>query len=151
MAKVAMNMVQWVIGNSPVQVAHVAHVLLAAHGVDDGTRTEEQQRLEEGVGEDVEHASGERAHAQSEKHVAQLRDRGVGQHALDVVLHQSDGGGEDARSCAPIIATVFIDVGASTNSAFDRATIYTPAVTMVAAWIRAETGVGPSMASGSQT
>jgi hypothetical protein len=30
-----------------------------------------------------------------------------------------------------------------------RATRYTPAVTMVAAWIRAETGVGPSMASGS--
>ena len=29
--------------------------------------------------------------------------------------------------------------------------MYTPAVTMVAAWIRAETGVGPSMASGSQT
>ena len=26
----------------------------------------------------------------------------------------------------------------------------TPAVTIVAAWIRAETGVGPSMASGSQ-
>ncbi|MNN54661.1 hypothetical protein D3C81_1694870 [compost metagenome] len=26
----------------------------------------------------------------------------------------------------------------------------TPAVTMVAAWIRADTGVGPSMASGSQ-
>src|ERR671914_1911088 len=30
-----------------------------------------------------------------------------------------------------------------------RATRYTPAVTMVAAWIRADTGVGPSMASGS--
>ncbi len=29
--------------------------------------------------------------------------------------------------------------------------MYTPAVTMVAAWISAETGVGPSMASGSQT
>lgn len=27
----------------------------------------------------------------------------------------------------------------------------TPAVTMVAAWIKAETGVGPSIASGSQT
>ena len=27
---------------------------------------------------------------------------------------------------------------------------YTPAVTMVAAWISADTGVGPSMASGSQ-
>ena len=31
-----------------------------------------------------------------------------------------------------------------------RATKKTPAVTMVAAWIRAETGVGPSIASGSQ-
>src|SRR3954454_3986174 len=28
---------------------------------------------------------------------------------------------------------------------------YTPAVTMVAAWMSADTGVGPSMASGSQT
>ena len=32
-----------------------------------------------------------------------------------------------------------------------RATRNTPAATMVAAWIRAEIGVGPSMASGSQT
>src|SRR6202030_949447 len=52
---------------------------------------------------------------------------------------------------APMMATVFIAVGASTNTAFERATMYTPAVTMVAAWISAETGVGPSMASGSQT
>ena len=29
--------------------------------------------------------------------------------------------------------------------------MYTPAVTMVAAWINALTGVGPSIASGSQT
>ncbi len=29
--------------------------------------------------------------------------------------------------------------------------MYTPAVTMVAAWMSAETGVGPSMASGSHT
>ena len=32
-----------------------------------------------------------------------------------------------------------------------RATMKIPAVTMVAAWIRAEMGVGPSMESGSQT
>ena len=31
-----------------------------------------------------------------------------------------------------------------------RPTMNTPAATMVAAWIRAETGVGPAMASGSQ-
>ena len=36
------------------------------------------------------------------------------------------------------------------NKGDSRATMKTPAVTMVAAWIRAETGVGPSMASGSQ-
>jgi len=29
--------------------------------------------------------------------------------------------------------------------------MYTPAVTMVAAWINAETGVGPAIASGNQT
>src|ERR1700690_3467315 len=52
---------------------------------------------------------------------------------------------------APMNAMVFIDPGARTNNAFDLATIYTPAVTMVAAWINAETGVGPSMASGSHT
>ena len=32
-----------------------------------------------------------------------------------------------------------------------RATMYTPAVTMVAAWMSADTGVGPAIASGSQT
>jgi hypothetical protein len=29
--------------------------------------------------------------------------------------------------------------------------MYTPAVTMVAAWMSADTGVGPAIASGSQT
>ncbi len=37
---------------------------------------------------------------------------------------------------APMMATVFMAVGASTNTAFERATMYTPAVTMVAAWIK---------------
>ena len=40
--------------------------------------------------------------------------------------------------------------GAYSNIGDSRQTMKTPAVTMVAAWIRAETGVGPSMASGSQ-
>ena len=35
--------------------------------------------------------------------------------------------------------------------AAERATRYTPAVTMVAAWMSADTGVGPSIASGSHT
>ena len=39
--------------------------------------------------------------------------------------------------------------GASSNSGCMRAIRYTPAVTIVAAWISALTGVGPSIASGS--
>ncbi len=39
----------------------------------------------------------------------------------------------------------------SSNRTWVRRTRYTPAVTIVAAWIRAETGVGPAIASGSQT
>ena len=52
---------------------------------------------------------------------------------------------------APTVATMAEVAGVNWNSGAERATMYTPAVTMVAAWIRAETGVGPSMASGSQT
>src|SRR4051812_12498200 len=52
---------------------------------------------------------------------------------------------------APMDATTVEVMGVSSKSAEERAIMYTPAVTMVAAWMRAETGVGPSMASGSQT
>ena len=51
---------------------------------------------------------------------------------------------------APMKMTKVCASGASSNSGDSRATMNTPAVTMVAAWISAETGVGPSMASGSQ-
>ena len=51
---------------------------------------------------------------------------------------------------APMKVTKVCACGASSNSGDSRATMNTPAVTMVAAWISADTGVGPSMASGSQ-
>src|SRR5439155_3293357 len=51
---------------------------------------------------------------------------------------------------APTPATTAEESGAMANSTLLRATRNTPAVTIVAAWIRAETGVGPAMASGSQ-
>src|SRR2546422_9817738 len=51
---------------------------------------------------------------------------------------------------APTHAISTSSEGTSANNGYTRATMYTPAVTMVAAWISADTGVGPSIASGSQ-
>src|SRR5690242_17141061 len=50
----------------------------------------------------------------------------------------------------PITPTTAIASTVYSNIGDNRATMKTPAVTIVAAWISAETGVGPSIASGSQ-
>src|ERR1700752_3324459 len=52
---------------------------------------------------------------------------------------------------APITITTDSAVSDSSKSGDIRATMKTPAVTMVAAWISAEIGVGPSIESGNQT
>src|SRR5919197_2374919 len=51
---------------------------------------------------------------------------------------------------APTTTTAVDAASDCEYTAFDRVTRYTPAVTMVAAWISADTGVGPSIASSSQ-
>jgi hypothetical protein len=52
---------------------------------------------------------------------------------------------------APITVTNASAVCECSNSGLMRATMKMPAVTIVAAWISAEIGVGPSIESGSQT
>src|SRR5271167_555099 len=52
---------------------------------------------------------------------------------------------------APMISTIESAVSDNSNSGDIRATMKMPAVTMVAAWISAEIGVGPSIESGSHT
>src|SRR5688572_5896336 len=52
---------------------------------------------------------------------------------------------------APMNATTVMVCGSRLMSGNMRTTAYTPADTIVAAWIIALTGVGPSIASGSQT
>ena len=52
---------------------------------------------------------------------------------------------------APMISTIESAVSDSSNSGDIRATMKMPAVTMVAAWINAEIGVGPSIESGNHT
>jgi hypothetical protein len=51
---------------------------------------------------------------------------------------------------APMKTMKVVASGANSMIGDMRQTRNTPAVTMVAAWISAETGVGPSIASGSQ-
>ncbi len=92
------------------QSAHVEHVLRVQmpvrgvdavfHAVDDRAGAEEEQRLEEGVGDQVKGGRHVRPDADGGDHVAQLRDRRVGQDALDVVLGDGDGGGEQRRERA---------------------------------------------------
>src|SRR4249920_1238313 len=52
---------------------------------------------------------------------------------------------------APITRTKLSAVSEYSNSGDMRATMKMPAVTIVAAWINAEMGVGPSIESGNQT
>ena len=61
---------------------------------------EEEQRLEEGVGEQVEHPGDVAGGAHRHEHVAQLADRRVGEHPLDVALSDGDGGGEQGSGGA---------------------------------------------------
>ena len=87
-------------GNLGPKSAHPSHVLLVMHRGDDRARAEEQKRLEEGVGEEMEHAEAIAADAKADEHVAELRTGRIGDDALDVVLHQTDGGGEKGRGRA---------------------------------------------------
>src|ERR1700712_1024745 len=52
---------------------------------------------------------------------------------------------------APISVTIAAENGAALYRTLLRVTRKIPAVTIVAAWIRALTGVGPAIASGSHT
>ena len=52
---------------------------------------------------------------------------------------------------APTSKTTFSAVSDNSNKGDMRATIKIPAVTMVAAWMSAEMGVGPSIESGNHT
>ena len=92
-------------GHLVLEAPHVAHVLLLILGrvvqrVDDAAAPQKEQALEEGVRHQVEDGGREGAHAQRHEHEAELAHRAVGEHALDVVLHQADARGEQARERA---------------------------------------------------
>src|SRR5215208_3910662 len=51
---------------------------------------------------------------------------------------------------APTHVTICKEISLTEKTGNNLATRYTPATTIVAAWINADTGVGPSIASGNQ-
>src|SRR5579883_1432714 len=99
--------------------------------------------------EQVEHRRRIGRDGGADEHVAELAAGRIGDDPLDVVLGHADAAGEH-RGGAADHADHGERVGACSNSGDRRTTMKTPAVTIVAAWISAETGVGPSIASGSQ-
>ncbi len=56
-----------------------------------------QQRFEEGVGHQVEHASRKSSHTDRSHHKSQLADGRISQHLLNVKLRHRDGGGKQRR------------------------------------------------------
>ena len=68
--------------------------------MDHAAGAEEEQRFEERVRHQVIDAGGKRAAAHADEHVAELRNRGIGEDLLDIVLRQADGGGEESRGDA---------------------------------------------------
>ncbi len=83
----------------PTQAAHLANVV-GLDRVDDRAGAQEEQCLEEGVREEVEHARRHAARAERQEHVAELADRREGQDALDVVVDQAHRRREDRREAA---------------------------------------------------
>src|SRR4029077_12891524 len=86
--------------NFLAEAPHALHVLLAAHGVDDAAGSEEEQGFEKSVGHQVEDAGGKRGDSAGQEHITELAHGGVGQDALDVGLHEADGGGEEGGGAA---------------------------------------------------
>jgi hypothetical protein len=74
-------------------------MMSAFQAEDDRTSGEEEQRLEEGVCDQVEHPSHVRAHPHSRNHEAELGNGGVGQDFLDIVLTDCNRRGEERRPC----------------------------------------------------
>ena len=81
----------------PAEAAHLVDVLAVRHRGDDRAGRHEQQRLEEGVGHQVEHPGAEGADRDADHHVADLAHRRVGDRPLQVGHHQGDRARDQQR------------------------------------------------------
>ena len=77
--------------------AHFLRVLFVVHTDDDGPGTKEQECLEKGVGEQMEHRRAIGTNTGRKEHITELRTGGVGNDFLDVILEQANGRCEKRR------------------------------------------------------
>ena len=84
-------------GHVFTHTTHPANVLVVVHTHDHRASPEEQQRFEERVCHQVERGYGVGRHTQRNRHITQLRQRGVRNHALDVVLDDAQDTHEQGR------------------------------------------------------
>jgi hypothetical protein len=82
------------------QAAIITHVLLVMHRVNDRTGAQEEQSLEEGMREQMEHGHTIGPAARCKEHVSELRTGRIGDDALDVVLNKPNSRGENRGGCA---------------------------------------------------
>src|SRR5579883_231653 len=81
------------------QAAHAEHILLM-HGMNDYSCGEEEQRLEKGMRHEMEQGRRPCAQPESEKHIADLADGGIGQYTFNVALRERAEGGEQHGCCS---------------------------------------------------
>src|SRR6185369_9857641 len=124
------------------KTAHFSNVLLSRKRMNHRPGRKEQEGFKEGMGHEVKDGRGIGPYSTPEHHVPELAHRRIGQNAFDIRLHEADGGGKQGGEATD-------DVDDTSKMAWFRTIMYTPAVTIVAAWMSALTGVGPSIASGS--
>ncbi len=97
-----------------------------------------EESLKESVSHQMENTRSKGTYAASHEHVAELADGGVSEHSFYVKLGNTNSSRIECRCPSDYCHTVK-DIGASANRTLQRATMYTPAVTIVAAWINALT------------
>ena len=92
------------LGHLRAQTAHLPNVLLVMAGMDHGTGTQEEHRLETGMSDQMVHRGrgvpglGTQSHGHD--HQSQLGERGVGEDALDVILLDGNDGREQRGESA---------------------------------------------------
>ena len=124
-------------------------------GLQPGRRVEHAAGGEEGVGlvggvgHDMKQGGGEGAQPALQHHEAHLGDRGEGQGPLDARLREHHQAAKQGRDGADHGQDVERRPARATTSGLSRITRKPPAL-MMPACIRAETGVGASIVSGSQ-